>query len=96
VEPEAWGAQGGRRTRTLASGSARRPASDVFVLRTRNGGWAKLVILARAQEGGWQERPVTVSFVFNPHEPRFEAHDGRAVRENGVLLAPASHAPGGK
>ena len=58
---------------TEADGDDRSPASDVFLVRTRHGGWAKLAIVDRdTSTGNWQENPVTIRYAFNAHEPVFE------------------------
>ena len=63
-----------------ANGDDRRGPSDVFVMRTRAGGWVKLAIVKRATQGGWNTLPVVVHWVHNPdasvfvkgHPPEFD------------------------
>ncbi len=73
--------------RREARGDSRTLLTDIFVLRTRHGGWAKLAIVKRSERGGWTERPVHVRFVYNPVEPIFGGLT-RAVEEDGFLLDP--------
>ncbi len=70
-----------------ADGDSRIPAADVFLLRTRSGGWAKVAIVARGSARSWTEYPATVRFAWNPHEPVFE--EGREITETrgGIGLA---------
>jgi len=58
-----------------ADGDSREPSHDVFVLETRFGGWAKLAIVDRSDEGPWKEMPVTIRYAYNPHEPIFTDGD---------------------
>jgi hypothetical protein len=60
-------------------------ASNVFLLRTRRGGWAKLAIVHRGSEGGWMEHLATSRFVFNPKEPVFKQGEGDAIGD--VVIA---------
>lgn len=74
-----------------ARGDDRVPESDVFVLRTRRGGWAKITITARGRSGSWTEYPATVEYAWNPHGPVFEP--GVAVERTVKGFALASLAP---
>ena len=65
-----------------AHGKKDDPSTDVFVIRTRGGGWAKLVIAARETVGVWSKQRATIRYVYNPREPVFveAAADETAVR----------------
>lgn len=72
---------------TRARGDSREPHDDVFIVRTRYGGWAKFAIVARADQGSWKERLVTIRYIYNAHEPIFrEDQDVETVTEHGVTL----------
>jgi len=68
-----------------ARGDSRTAPADVFVLRTRHGGWAKLAITHRGSEGGWTEHLATVKYVFHPTAPKFGQEEGQDT--GGVRLA---------
>ncbi len=91
VRPEAFHEMLGlHRARRTASGDSRVPLSDVFVLRTRHGGWVKMAIVRRGDEGGWTDHLATVRYVFNPAAPRFVEDAGEVVEEGPLILrAPA-------
>ena len=69
-----------------AHADSRQPDSDVFVVRTRHGGWAKLAILKRGADGGWQESPATVQFAYNAFEPTFGPATYDVAKYAGVVL----------
>ena len=69
-----------------AHGDARRPDSDVFIVRTRHGGWAKLAIVRRGTEGGWHENLATVQFAYNAFEPTFGPATYDVAKYAGVVL----------
>ncbi len=70
-----------------ADGDSRDPYDDVFILRTRYGGWAKLAIVARSNQGSWQEKPVTIRYAYNAHEPNFiESVAAETSTEHGVTF----------
>ena len=69
--------------RKRADGDSRAPESDVFVLRTRDGGWAKLCIEHRGHERGWRQHLVTIRYSYNPDRPVFSQHP--AVRTVGGI-----------
>src|SRR5215510_7434762 len=67
------------------------PESNVFVVRTRSGGWAKLAVVNRGKNEPWTRTLVTFRYVLNPLEPRFEESAGASStrelrRERGVVL----------
>ena len=62
-----------------AKGDSRTVEADVFVLRTRTGGWAKLAIVHRGTEGGWTKHLATVRYLYDPDAPSFGA-DGDSAR----------------
>jgi hypothetical protein len=63
-----------------AMADSRRPSSDVFLLRTRNGGWAKVAIVSRGTARSWTEYPATLVYAWNPHEPVFEEGEVEETR----------------
>ncbi len=67
-------------------GDDRIPSSDVFILKTRHGGWAKLAITHRGNKGGWTRNLATVKFVYNPVEPVFEHNKGQGKLRNGIAM----------
>lgn len=88
----AWppAALGGRRLRMERVRADRRdPASQVAILRTRHGGWVKLVLVARHKEGGRDERAVGFRYVFHPSAPVFDAA-AEAPTARGPLLVRSS------
>jgi hypothetical protein len=54
-----------------AKADRRSPESDVFIVRTRDGGWAKLAIVHRGKERGWQKHLAHVVYSYNPDKPLF-------------------------
>ena len=71
-------------------------SSDVFVLRTRLGGWVKLAIVARAAQGGnWQKMPVTVKWVHNPDAPVFTKGKEPVFSKAGLAFGEAVAVGGG-
>jgi hypothetical protein len=74
------------RTAGVADGDDRLPASDVFVMRTRAGGWVKLAIVERKKHGDWQMNPVVVRWVHNPDAPIFEDGPVSAIGPHGIGL----------
>ncbi|MCK6461825.1 MAG: hypothetical protein L6Q95_18245, partial [Planctomycetes bacterium] len=62
-----------------AEADSRTPSSDVFLVRTRHGGWAKLAITHRASEGTWMKFLATVKYVFNGQEPVFAQDQGEEL-----------------
>lgn len=65
----------------------RTPPSDVAILRTRFGGWAKVAIVARNEsKDGWTHYPATLRFTYNPREPRFADSNEPSVDIGGVRL----------
>ncbi len=73
-----------------AQADSRSPLSDVSVLRTRNGGWARVAIVGRnAAAGGWTEYPATIRYTFNPREPDFASAGAETPSVvEGLRLAP--------
>jgi len=70
-----------------ADGDSREPTHDVFILKTRHGGWAKLAITTRSEHRDWQQKPVAVRYVYNAHEPVFkEESTGETVAGHGVTF----------
>jgi len=61
------------RLRNTARGDNRTPESDVFIMRTRNGGWACFAVIERAKNapGGWQELPVKIRYTYHVDRPVF-------------------------
>ena len=67
------------------------PETEVFVVRTRRGGWARLAIVGRGTTNlGARTWPVTVRYTFNASEPRFGATRPDATWIEGLQLAPAA------
>ena len=64
----------------------RRPAADVIIAKTRNGGWVKMAITHRGNEGGWQQNLATLRYVYNPREPVFEGDAADTETKGGVVL----------
>jgi len=58
------------------------PGESVLILRTRHGGWVKMVITDRGKKSGnWTQTLATVRYVYNPRSPRFDdAPDDITVR----------------
>jgi hypothetical protein len=71
-----------------ATADRRDPISDVLLLRTRHGGCVKLAVIGRAEQGDWNERPVTIAFVHDPHGARFAT--GEPMLEIGGIRWSAS------
>ncbi|MEM8884405.1 MAG: hypothetical protein AAGD14_10065 [Planctomycetota bacterium] len=69
-----------------SSGDSRDAETDVFILRTRDGGWAKLAITDRSEEGGWTEQMVTVRYRYNPDRPLFGPLPADAADEDGAVI----------
>jgi len=70
-----------------AEGDSRNPCEDVFILKTRHGGWAKLVIAVRSHQDPWKDSSVTIGYVYNPHEPVFrEEAVKETIVEQGVTF----------
>lgn len=69
-----------------AGADSRRPESEVFVLRTRHGGWARLAIVGREDGPGWDKSHATVLFAYNPHEPVFDEVVEERMAVGGVIL----------
>ena len=74
------------RLKPEAQGNRHAPSSDVFILKTRHGGWAKLAIIHRGDKGGWTDYLATVKFVYNPVEPVFEHNRGQGEQRNGIAM----------
>jgi len=73
--------------RSKADGDDRDPYEDVFLLKTRHGGWAVLAITDRAKKGGWSSRPVTVSYAYNHGEPVFISSPGaKLLKVEGITF----------
>ena len=72
--------------RPSADGDSRSAPRDVFVLRTRNGGWARMAIVGRESGSSWNTSRATVVFAYNPHEPVFEEEVRRRLAVSGVVL----------
>jgi hypothetical protein len=70
---------------TSAHCHERRPSSDVFILRTRNGGWVKMAIIHRSERGSRTENLVTVRYVYNAWEPVFDKSQDSDLIERGGL-----------
>ncbi len=70
--------------------NAREPASNVLVLRTLRGGYARLALVERRKSGNWTRSPAVFEYAYNPRVPRFEEADERAQVVRGVVLAPAA------
>ena len=68
---------------SMADGDRRWPASDVSLLRTRSGAFAKLAIVERKSEGG---RAVRLIFALNHKEPAFHAAHPAGTEISGVAL----------
>jgi RNA polymerase sigma factor (sigma-70 family) len=86
----------GRSLGPTAEGDDRKVHSDVFVVRTPRGGWAKLAIVFRAEEH--PEEPVSVEYVHNTREPRFSSNpetyvEGGFAIDRAAMLAPAAPIP---
>ncbi len=71
-----------------ANCDSRDPVSDVVVVRTRHGGWAKLALVYRGKSGGWTKSPVAVEYWFNAREPRFVDPGPDETAQNGIVLRP--------
>ena len=69
--------------RPRAGGDARTPETDVFVVRTREGGWAKFCIEHRGNAGGWQQWLATIRYIYHPDKPYFSADE--AIRTLGGI-----------
>ncbi len=73
----------------VAEVDSRSPRSEVLLVRTRNGGFAKVLVAARAEGRDWQKREVTLQYVHNPSAPAFkDLGDGHDERVG--LLFPSS------
>jgi hypothetical protein len=59
-----------------ATSDGRAPAGEVFLLRTRGGGWAKLAIVEHGRGDAAPGQLVTVRYSFNPKESVFAPMDG--------------------
>ncbi|MBI3819834.1 MAG: hypothetical protein HY286_14150 [Planctomycetes bacterium] len=76
-----------------ANADSREGPSDVFLLRTRNGGFAKLVIAERENDapGGWTKLNVKVKYCYNPAAPIFtegvSGADGATLEIAGTKFA---------
>lgn len=73
-----------------ATGDSRTPADDVFLLRTRNGGYVKLAIVSRSEGGSWTKRPIYVRYVFNPGAAAFTEATTDAVSRHPLLIRTAA------
>jgi len=61
------------RLRNSARGDSRTPESDVFIMRTRDGGWVCFAIIERGANapGGRQELPVKIRYTYHVDRPEF-------------------------
>lgn len=72
---------------TEGQADQRAPASNVFLLRTRGGGWAKLAIVKREDgPAGWTTAPATVRYVYNPAAPVFGEESGSPTTAQGFTF----------
>ena len=60
--------------------------TQVLLVRTRSGGWAKVLIAGRETEGGWQTRRVTLEYVINADAPSFLDLSTGATERVGLLI----------
>lgn len=68
-----------------ADGDSNQPATDVFVVKTRDGGFAKLMIEGRdTKASGWTEYKIQCRYCYNPFEPVFT--DGSAASPSGFTI----------
>jgi len=55
-----------------AEADSRTPDSNVFILRTRDGGWAKLAVIHRGDgHASWQKWLATIVYSYHPDRPEF-------------------------
>ncbi|MEE9392829.1 MAG: sigma-70 family RNA polymerase sigma factor [Planctomycetota bacterium] len=64
----------------------RRPRQDVFVVKTKGGGFALCAILERLSDGGWTKNQALVEYVWNPKEAIFDETRSANRSEGGFMI----------